>query len=355
MVSHYQCFCSLAIFQNNTTFDAHLFGNCSILYMNINEINQPGSYWDTLPPLICEEDKNGKTSASIFQLFLSGTEFKQSHWIDDLSETFLVINSKNNSEDFYCFITNRICNSHYTTDVQYIPLSYYTTGQTLQDNITDWAFQLFNNYYRQNEPSSPVCYAGSSELREEFRLDIPAVNSISKGAILYYVYAVLHHPAYRREYELNLKREFPRIPLYNNFQQWAAWGKRLVDLHVNYKTVAPYPLERKDVEMEIKSGIDIDKLQRATLKAYKEEGKIEIDAFTTLSGIPATAWEYKLGNWSTLEWILYLCKANKPGDSTIARQFNNYQFSGYKEEVIDLLKRVCTASVETMRIVGEMP
>ena len=44
----------------------------------------------------------------------------------------------------------------------------------------------------------------------------------------------------------------------------------------------------------------------------------------------------------------------KPKDLTIAEKFNNYRFADYKEEVIDLLKRVCTVSVETMKIMQEM-
>ncbi|RZK01095.1 MAG: hypothetical protein EOO46_20730, partial [Flavobacterium sp.] len=43
------------------------------------------------------------------------------------------------------------------------------------------------------------------------------------------------------------------------------------------------------------------------------------------------------------------------GDHTIAEKFNTYRFKDYKEQVIDLLHRVCTVSVETVRIVGEMP
>src|SRR5437763_1871779 len=228
---------------------------------NINEINQSGRDWDTLPCLISEEEKSGKTGASIFQLFSGGVEFKRSQRKDDLQETFLIINSKNNAQDFFCLSTNKVCDVLLTDNTQCVPLYYYTNEKTRQDNITDWALQFFNNHYRQNEPSSPVCYAGSRELREEFLLDTPAVNSISKEAIFHYVYAVLHHPAYRKKYELNLKREFPRIPLYDNFQQWAAWGKRLVDLHIYYETVTPFPLERKDIIMQTKPGVDINNSQ----------------------------------------------------------------------------------------------
>ncbi|MFM2028474.1 MAG: hypothetical protein RLZZ339_3191, partial [Cyanobacteriota bacterium] len=37
-----------------------------------------------------------------------------------------------------------------------------------------------------------------------------------------------------------------------------------------------------------------------------------------------------------------------------AERFNNYCFADYKETVIDLLQRVCTVSVETMKIIEAM-
>jgi predicted helicase len=51
------------------------------------------------------------------------------------------------------------------------------------------------------------------------------------------------------------------------------------------------------------------------------------------------------------EWVLDQYKASKPSDPTIATQFNTYQFSDYKEAVIELLMRVCRVSVETMQII----
>lgn len=39
----------------------------------------------------------------------------------------------------------------------------------------------------------------------------------------------------------------------------------------------------------------------------------------------------------------------------IREQFNTYRFRDYKEQVTDLLARVCTVSVETMRIIQQMP
>jgi hypothetical protein len=42
-------------------------------------------------------------------------------------------------------------------------------------------------------------------------------------------------------------------------------------------------------------------------------------------------------------------------DPTIREKFNTYRFADYKEQVIDLLHRVCTVSVETMKIIRQMP
>jgi len=271
------------------------------------------------------------------------------------SNKYLALHLPSNSKDFFCLSTNLLCNVHLTgSSTHCIPLYRYTNGEIRQSNITDWALQIFNDHYRQNEPSSPVCYAGSRELREEFLLDIPAANTITKEDIFHYVYAVLHYPAYRKQYELNLKQGLPRIPLYNNFQQWVAWGKRLMDLHINYETVTPYPFERRDVVMEVQTGISLNSSSNAKLIAIKEDGVIEIDAVTSLSGIPAMAWEYQPGYRSALEWVLSQYREWKPSDPLIANKLNNYRFNDHKEAVIDLLGRVCTVSRETIKIVGMM-
>lgn len=94
--------------------------------------------------------------------------------------------------------------------------------------------------------------------------------------------------------------------------------------------------------------------QKAKLKADKEHDSIILDEITSLIGIPSLAWDYKLGNRSALEWVLDQYKEKKPKDPTIAKLFKTYRFADYKEAVIDLLMRVCTVSVKTMEIVGQM-
>ena len=150
---------------------------------------------------------------------------------------------------------------------------------------------------------------------------------------------------YRYDYKVDLLREFPRLPLYHDFDLWAKMGRELLDLHIGFESAEPYPLERVDSN---------GKATRAILRADKERGIIILDDKTTLSGVPPDAWRYMLGSRSALEWVLDQYKEKKPRDPTIRERFNTYRFADYKERVIDLLRRVCTVSVRTMDVVDGM-
>lgn len=58
-------------------------------------------------------------------------------------------------------------------------------------------------------------------------LEAKSTRKITKEAIFHYCYAVLHDLLYREKYAQNLKSEFPRIPFYKDFWQWAAGGEAL--------------------------------------------------------------------------------------------------------------------------------
>ena len=245
---------------------------------------------------------------------------------------------------FVVLSLQNVCNMHIGgRQTQLFPIYSFDSDGNPYINITDWGLQQFTDQYQDN--------------------------TISKEDIFHYTYAILHNPAYRKKYELNLKREFPRLPFYENFRQWAAWGKALMDLHIHYETVEPYNLieHQYEVKAEAKRQKEIfTKVEepeamyarvpkvKVKLKADKAAGVIDIDELTFLTGVPPEAWEYKLGNRSALEWVLDQYKEKKPTDPTIAEKFNTYRFANYKEHVIDLLKRVCRVSVETMVIIKEM-
>ena len=213
-----------------------------------------------------------------------------------------------------------------------MPLYRYTEDGERVSNITRWGIDHINEHYRR-----------------EWDLDFEAragPDGITAEEIFAYTYAVLHDPAYRHEYAVDLLREFPHLPLYQEFYQWAEMGQKLLDLHIGFESAEPYPLDRHDRE-----GFDP---KRAILGADKSGGTITLDERTTLTGVPPEAWRYRLGSRSALEWVLDQYKERKPKDPTIAEKFNTYRFSDHKEKVIDLVRRVCTVSVATMEIVDSM-
>ncbi len=281
--------------------------------------------------------------------------------VNSSSNVLICFSGLSSNKPFQALATKRVTNYDFLEKTRCLPFFYYARNGTRIDNITDWGLTQFQTHY-----SDPT---------------------ITKLDIFHYTYAVLHHPAYRSKYELNLKREFPRLPLYPDFHQWATWGKALMELHLNYETIEPYGLRRVDIATPRPRGgssLDLGEQQtlfaqdpplvsseganpsdtakpikrttpKAKLKADKVEGKIILDTETTLEGVPAIAWDYKLGNRSALEWILDQYKEKTPKDPTIAKLFNTYKFADYKKHVIDLLQRVCTVSVRTMEIIQQMP
>ena len=93
---------------------------------------------------------------------------------------------------------------------------------------------------------------------------------------------------------------------------------------------------------------------KALLRADMAAGCIALDTETRLRGIPPDAWRYKLGNRSAINWVLGQYKEKKSKDPTIREKFDTYRFADYKGKVIDLLMRLTTVRVETMKIVDAM-
>ncbi|MCK8673951.1 DEAD/DEAH box helicase [Rhodococcus sp. HM1] len=192
-------------------------------------------------------------------------------------------------------------------------------------------------------------------------------DQVTKDDIFYYVYGLLHDPAYRENYAADLKKMLPHIPTpvtQERFEQLAAVGRRLADLHVNYETVEPY-----DLDVQLKKGADpndretwrVSKLKWGKKKDL-ETGKNVDDRTTivynpkvTIAGIPEEADRYMLGSRSALAWILdrYQVKTDKA--SGIVNDPNDWcDEHDDPTYIVDLIKRVTTVAVETMKIVDSL-
>ena len=230
------------------------------------------------------------------------------------------INFAARHRSFFVLASDKLMDLHFVGDNQCLPLYRYTPDGNRVSNITGWGLRQFHEHY--------------------------ADDGVHAEDVFAYVYAMLHDPAYRQRYEVDLRREFPRVYFQDDFAWWAQQGQELLDLHIRFEASKPWPLERQD-----KDGVTPT---RAILRADKGRGIITLDEQTTLAGVPAEAWEYRLGSRSALEWVLDQYKERKPRDPTIRERFNTYRFANHKEQVIDLLNHVCAVSALTTSIVNEL-
>ncbi len=238
------------------------------------------------------------------------------------------------SKPFQALATDEVHSLDLLEKTQCLPLYRYTADGERVSNITEWGLSRINEHYRR-------------EWGEHFDGLYP--DGITAEDIFAYTYAVLHDPVYRHAYRVDLLREFPRLPLYHDFDTWVKMGHELLDLHIGFESAEPYPLVRRDGPSP--------KPYKTRLLANASSGLITLDdgtTRTTLAGVPPDAWRYQLGSRSALEWVLDQYKERKPRDPTIRERFNTYRFVDHKESVIDLLRRVCTVSVKTMDVVDDM-
>ena len=111
------------------------------------------------------------------------------------------------AEDFSVLASDKLLttNSHFTGNGGpfCLPLYRYTEDGERVSNITQWGIDHINGHYRREWGDDFQALAGE--------------DGITAEEIFAYTYAVLHDPAYRHEYAVDLLREFPRLPLYPDF------------------------------------------------------------------------------------------------------------------------------------------
>lgn len=206
--------------------------------------------------------------------------------------------------------------------VQCFPFyTYAEDGSQRRENISDWALAQFRSHY--------------------------ADGSIDKWAIFHFVYALLHHPAYREKYAANLRRALPRIPFAPDFWPFAQAGAALAELHVNYESQPEYPLdwvENPDAAMSFR----VEKM-----KLSRDKTSLQYNDFLTLDRIPPAVFDYKLGNRSALEWVIDRYRVRTDKRSAIVNDPNAY--ADDPQYIVKLIGKVVTVSVETVAIVDGLP
>ncbi len=114
----------------------------------------------------------------------------------------------------------------------------------------------------------------------------------------------------------------------------------MAELHVNYEQQPEYPLEKiENPNAQLDWRIE-------KMKLSKDKRRIVYNDFLTLDGVPAEAFEYRLGNRSALEWVIDQYQVTTDKRSGIV---NDPQY------IVRLIGQVITVSLETMKVVRGLP
>ena len=249
----------------------------------------------------------------------------------EVENRVIIVPSVGGRSDYWCFCSDRIPSLSLTSldATQCFPFyTYDEDGNNRRENITDWALEQFRGHYQDD--------------------------AITKWDIFYYVYGLLHHPDYRERYQANLKRELPRIPFTpdtgpessKGFWRFAKAGQRLSEIHVGYEDMPEYRLEfieTPDIPLDWR----VEKMRFS-----KDKTQIVYNNFLTLDGIPPKALAYRLGNRSALEWIIDQYRVKEDKRSGIINDPNREDDPQY---IVNLIGKVITVSLDTMKIVEGLP
>jgi predicted helicase len=120
--------------------------------------------------------------------------------------------------------------------------------------------------------------------------------------IFAYIYAILYSNVYRDRYAEFLRIDFPRIPLTSDhelFDELAALGKRLVDLHLLRSDELDPPIAKFEGD-----GDGIVQTGKNGLRYEPQEQRVFINKTQYFEGIPPQVWEYQIGGYQVChKWL----------------------------------------------------
>lgn len=157
------------------------------------------------------------------------------------------------------------------------------------------------------------------------------------------------------------------------FRAFAEAGRKLAELHLGYEEIEPYALEYvwkpgKPIAWRVEkmrllkpSRQKSDDLESPRSSSPRPQGEgirgegfaIQVNDSLTLRGIPAAAFDYRLGNRSALDWIIDQYRVKTDKRSGITSDPNRY--SEDEEYIVKLVGRVTRVSVETVALVNGLP
>ena len=196
---------------------------------------------------------------------------------------------------------------------------------------------------------------------EHFRAAYPG-KPINKEGLFHYVYGLLHSEEYRERFRNNLMKQIPRIPAvssYHDFETFRSAGEELAALHLDYEKLERWPVTINDGK-DLPASTEPQRLYRVEkmrLASKDDFSKIIYNPHITISEIPLEAYEYVVNGKPAVRWVMERQGIRTDKASGIVNDANCYALETRNNPryPLDLLLRVITVSVETMKIVRSLP
>jgi predicted helicase len=283
---------------------------------------------------------------------------------DGIDNLVICVTGRGATKEFCAFISNTLTDLEMVSKSQCFPLSLYEANQIdddQQDNQSSLNFASTSASVSKYTVKDGITDAGLAHFQDAYPSE-----QITKEDLFYYVYGLLHSEDYKSRYADNLTKELPRIPRVktaSDFWAFSKAGRALADLHINYETVDPYPVQYQGGNLLIDS-LSAEDFRVQQMKFAKGKNGEKHDKSTviynhkiTMTGIPVEAYNYVVNGKPALEWVMERQAVSEHKDSGIVNDANLWATETMNDPAypLKLFQRVITVSLKTLEIVKALP
>lgn len=256
-------------------------------------------------------------------------------------------------DDFFVVMVNKLVCLQPDGGAQCFPLYLYEQEEKIKKQANN---DLFGDETPQLTRRDGISDDGLNYFKTAYQGE-----KITKEDLFYYIYGLLHSEDYRARFADNLMKELPRIPAVKkveDFWSFSKAGRDLAALHLNYETVGKYPVKL----VTKKDNLEADDYYVTKMK-YGRNGKekdlttIHYNDKITITDIPLAAYDYIVNGKPAIDWVVERQGVKTDKASGIVNDANDWAIETMHNPAypLELLQRVITVSLETMKIVRNLP